>query len=192
MCLLTHLDITAILAFVHKYYIACSYLLKYSCLHAHIHGLFCQSCPKDALPIYTSRTLHAYPGTTPHIDGTLDPKEWADAFSFSSDGWVPQFSPVTVASDLHMVGFVKKDEQYLYFGFNVSDDIIYGHDNPAWVPEDYPYANELSPRGFPWFGDEMELLLYSQQGVPPAYSNQSGEVGGVRIERHDSGCSFIF
>lgn len=107
------------------------------------------------------RTLEALPGTSPTLDGTLGPREWADATAFDSAGtrWIPQFSPVRDPRDLSVKGYVKHDGQRLYFAFDVTDDVLYGIDTPRWLPEENPRAHELSPQGWPWFGDEMELLL---------------------------------
>src|SRR5262249_38273341 len=34
-----------------------------------------------------------------------------------------------------------------------------GIDTARWLPNENPKAHELTPEGFPWFGDEMEILL---------------------------------
>ncbi len=118
--------------------------------------------------------LHAYFGSTPSIDGVLHPEEWSDAFAFDSTNWIAQFSPVTSHSDLFLQGFVKRDSKFIYFGFNVTDDIIYGYDIPPWLPDNNPFANEISPRGFPWFGDEMEILIAADVPTPDPSSNATG------------------
>jgi SSS family solute:Na+ symporter len=41
----------------------------------------------------------------------------------------------------------------------VTDDVLYGIDTPRWLPDKNPKAHELTPEGWPWFGDEMELLI---------------------------------
>jgi SSS family solute:Na+ symporter len=106
------------------------------------------------------QTLSAYRGTTPVLDGVLAPGEWADAASFGGvQNWTAQFSPVTSDSDLALLGWVKHDGKRLYFAFDVTDDVLYGIDTPRWLPDENPLAHELSRRGFPWFGDEMELLI---------------------------------
>jgi solute:Na+ symporter, SSS family len=106
------------------------------------------------------RELSAYPGSTPKLDGRISPGEWDDATRF--DGvrqWIPQFSPTTNPADLSVIGYVKHDGKRLYFAFDVTDDVLYGIDTPRWLPEENPKAHELTPEGFPWFGDEMELLI---------------------------------
>jgi SSS family solute:Na+ symporter len=106
------------------------------------------------------RNLHAFPGTTPKIDGVLSPGEWGDATQFYGvENWIPQFSPTTDPKDLSLHGFVKHDGIKLYFAFEITDDVLYGIDTPRWLPANNPKAHELTPEGFPWFGDEMELLI---------------------------------
>ena len=111
------------------------------------------------------RTLKAFPGKTPKIDAVLDPGEWADAIPFegvSGEGnqkWISTFSPTTDAKDLALKGWVKHDGKRLYFAFEITDDVLYGIDTPRWLPDENPKAHELAQAGFPWFGDEMELLI---------------------------------
>ena len=106
------------------------------------------------------RALRAYPGKTPALDGVISPGEWDDATQFSGvSDWVPQFSPTTDARDLSLRGYVKHDGGRLYFAFDVTDDVLYGINTPRWVPDVNPKAHELTREGFPWFGDEMELLI---------------------------------
>lgn len=106
------------------------------------------------------RELQAFRGRTPVIDGALAEGEWSDATTFSGvEGWTPQFSPTTRAEDLSLTGWVKYDDQRLYFAFRVTDDVLYGIDTPRWLPEKNPKAHELTREGWPWFGDEMELLI---------------------------------
>ena len=105
------------------------------------------------------RELSAFPGTTPKLDGIISPGEWDDAATFTNAGWIPQFSPTTDAADLSLKGYVKHDSNRLYFAFDVTDDVLYGIDTPRWLPDENPHAHQLSRAGFPWFGDEMELLI---------------------------------
>jgi SSS family solute:Na+ symporter len=105
------------------------------------------------------RELNAYPGKTPALDGVISPGEWDDATTFTNAGWIPQFSPTKDPKDLSLKGYVKHDGKRLYFAFEVTDDVLYGIDTPRWLPEENPKAHELSRAGFPWFGDEMELLI---------------------------------
>ena len=106
------------------------------------------------------RTLEAYPGGTPKLDGVLSPGEWADATAFEGvSSWIPQFSKTTNPNDLSLRGFVKHDGKRIYFGFDITDDVLYGIDTPRWLPEENLTAHDLTREGFPWFGDEMELLI---------------------------------
>lgn len=106
------------------------------------------------------RELQAWRGSTPTLDGVIEPNEWSDAATLEgTKGWTPQFSPTTSADDLSLRGWVKYDDTRLYFAFEVTDDVLYGIDTPRWLPEKNPSAHELSPVGWPWFGDEMEVLI---------------------------------
>jgi SSS family solute:Na+ symporter len=105
------------------------------------------------------RVLHAYSGSTPKVDGIISPGEWDDAETFTNAGWIPQFTPVNDPRDLALKGWVKHDGQRLYFAFQVTDDVLYGVDTPRWLPPENPKAHELTREGYPWFGDEMELLI---------------------------------
>lgn len=105
-------------------------------------------------------SLSSYFGRSPVIDGRLAPGEWEDATPFAGvREWSAQFSPVTDDADLALRGWVKHDARALYFAFDVTDDRLYGVDTERWLPPENAHAHELSPRGFPWFGDELELLL---------------------------------
>lgn len=106
------------------------------------------------------RELQAWRGATPQVDGVISPGEWGDANRFEGvKGWTPQFSPTTKAEDLSLVGWVKFDAQRLYFAFQVTDDVLYGIDTPRWLPDNNVQAHALTREGWPWFGDEMELLI---------------------------------
>lgn len=107
-----------------------------------------------------SRVLDAWFGSTPVLDGVLSPGEWDDATRFTGVlDWTSTFSPVTDPRDLALTGFVKHDGKRLYFAFDVTDDLLYGIDTPRWLPPENAKAHELTPQGYPWFGDEMELLI---------------------------------
>ena len=106
------------------------------------------------------RTLDARPGKTPVLDGVLSPGEWSDATTFAGvEGWKPQFSAVTDPTDLSLKGYVKHDGSRLYFAFDVTDDVLYGIDTPRWLPPNNARAHDLTREGFPWFGDEVEVLI---------------------------------
>ena len=106
------------------------------------------------------RTLEAFPGTTPRLDGVLSPGEYADATSFTGVAdWIPQFTPTRDPKDLSLRGWVKHDGRRLYFAFDITDDVLYAIDTPRWLPKENPKAHELTREGYPRFGDEMELLI---------------------------------
>lgn len=113
------------------------------------------------------RGLRAYLGSTPNLDGVITPGEYDDATRFTgTKHWTHTFTPTTDNQDLSLVGYVKHDGERLYFAFEVTDDILYGIDVPRWLPEKYPHAHELTRQGFPWFGDEMELLIGADNTYP--------------------------
>src|SRR5260370_27494972 len=119
--------------------------------------------PALLLPVFGGefpRSLSAYRGAAPVLDGKISPGEWDDATEFFGvKDWIPQFSPTTDAADLSLHGYVKHDGKRLYFAFVITDDVLYGIDTPRWLPDANPKAHELTREGFPWFGDEMELLI---------------------------------
>jgi solute:Na+ symporter, SSS family len=107
-----------------------------------------------------ARSLEAFRGSTPKLDGVISPPEYADAVAFTGvRDWIAQFTPTTSPNDLSLKGWVKHDGRRLYFAFDIADDVLYGIDTERWLPENNPKAHDLSPQGFPWFGDEMEILL---------------------------------
>ncbi len=106
------------------------------------------------------RGLRAGPGSTPVIDGVISPGEWSDAARFTGvKEWVPQFAPTSDPADLSLTGYLKHDGKRLYFGFEITDDVLYGIDTPRWQPDGFPKVHELTREGYPWFGDEMEILI---------------------------------
>ncbi len=106
------------------------------------------------------REVKAYPGTTPKLDGVISPSEYDDAVRFTGvKDWAPEFTQTTDGKDLSLVGYVKHDTKWLYFAFDITDDVLYGIDIPRWIPKGFPKVHELTREGFPWFGDEMELLI---------------------------------
>ncbi len=124
------------------------------------------SAPRATPPAHLTTPAVRHPemrswfGSTPTLDGILSPGEWADAARFEGvREWVPEFSPVERDADLSLTGWVKHDEHWLYFAFEVTDDVLYGIGTPRWLPGENPKAHELSRDGFPWFGDELEILV---------------------------------
>ena len=106
------------------------------------------------------RELAAPHGKTPVLDGVIGAGEWADATEFTgTGGWTAQFSPTTSAQDLSLRGWVKYDDTRLWFAFEITDDVLYGIDTDRWLPDNNLQAHELTQKGWPWFGDEMEILI---------------------------------
>jgi SSS family solute:Na+ symporter len=120
--------------------------------------------------------LHAYLGATPLLDGVLQPAEWADATPFASiQAFDANFSPVQSALDLDISGFVKHDGKRLYFAFNITDDLLYYLQTPKWLPAGNAQADNLTRAGWPWFGDEVELLI----NAPGVFSDPFDEPTGT-------------
>jgi SSS family solute:Na+ symporter len=121
--------------------------------------------------------MRAWRGTTPTLDGVISPGEWDDATTFRGGrGWVATFTPTTDDADLALRGWVKHDGENLYFAFRVVDDVLYGIDTPRWLPDENPKAHELTREGFPWFGDEIEILINSRPtGTEPDRLNAKGD-----------------
>jgi solute:Na+ symporter, SSS family len=122
------------------------------------------------------RTIEAFRGATPKLDGEIGRGEYADATVFTGvkGTWISTFSPVTDDADLALKGYVKHDGKRLYFAFDVTDDILYGIDIPRWIPRDHPKVHELTREGFPWFGDEMELLINATNRYTSPDENAAG------------------
>src|SRR5688572_5204430 len=120
--------------------------------------------------------MRAWQGTTPEIDGVISAGEWDDATIFRGGrGWVATFTPTTDDRDLALRGWVKHDGENLYFAFRVEDDVLYGIDTPRWLPDENPRAHELTRDGYPWFGDEIEILIHSRPtGDEPDRLNARG------------------
>lgn len=112
-------------------------------------------------------TIEVYRGSTPTVDGVLEEGEWDDASMVECcDGWNAQFSEVTDPEDLSAEVWIKHDGEKLYVAYDVTDNVLYGHDTERWVPdafaEEFPNVHELSREGFPWYGDGVELLVNAE------------------------------
>jgi len=106
------------------------------------------------------REMKAYLGTTPTLDGRVSPGEYDDATQLTGvRDWAPEFTRTTDDKDLSLIGYVKHDATWLYFAFDITDDVLYAIDIPRWIPRGFPKCHELTREGFPWFGDEMEILI---------------------------------
>lgn len=110
--------------------------------------------------------LFSYYGKTPVLDGVLSPGEWSDATEYrGAKDWFPAFHAVTDDSDLSIKGYVKHDADAIYFAADVTDNLLYGIETERFLPDFNPKAHELTRDGFPWLGDEMEILLTTRN--PP-------------------------
>ena len=110
-----------------------------------------------------STEVHVYRGSTPTFDGYLDEDEYQDATHIPNiHQWIARFSLVLSKEDLSGGVWIKHDGTYLYFAFDITDDLLYGIDTPRWVPEEYPNAHKLTRDGFPWFGDGVEVLINAE------------------------------
>lgn len=111
----------------------------------------------------SSSIVNVYRGATPSFDGKIDENEYIDATKISGiENWVAQFSPVVDKADLSGHVWIKHDGEYLYFAFDITDDVLYGIDTERWLPEEHPKAHELTREGFPWFGDGVEVLINAE------------------------------
>lgn len=111
----------------------------------------------------TPPEISVYRGTTPVFDGKIGQDEYADAATITGiDVWTPQFSPVENPNDLSGTVWIKHDGEFLYFAFDITDDVLYGIDTERWLPEENPKAHELTRDGFPWFGDGVEVLINAE------------------------------
>lgn len=134
----------------------------------------CASPPESDDRSGSKPLMRAYRGSTPSIDGLISPGEWDDATTFRGGrGWTHTFSPTVDDADLSLQGWVKHDGADLYFAFRVTDDQLYGIDMPRWLPDENPKAHELTREGFPWFGDEVEILMDCR----PAEARKGGAAG---------------
>lgn len=106
------------------------------------------------------REMRAYLGIAPKLDGIISEGEYDDATAFSGTKfWMHQFAIPRDSLDFSFKGWVKHDGNNLYFAFDVIDDTLYGYDTEKWGPIKNPKVHELSPDGFPWWGDGLEILM---------------------------------
>jgi hypothetical protein len=113
---------------------------------------FAGDCPK---------TLRAYLGETPVLDGVVSPGEWDDAMQAEGlEEWnFEENEPISDSTELSLRVMVKHDGVNLYFVFDALDDQIYGFDTERWLPDGNPNVHELNQQGWPWFGDGGEIML---------------------------------
>lgn len=89
-----------------------------------------------------------------------------------------EFAVLDDTSDLSIRGFVKHTADALYFAFNVTDNLVYGTDTKHWLPTGNPLANALNASGWPFFGDEIELLMNAAVDSASGRSSAPTDVAG--------------
>lgn len=103
-----------------------------------------------ALPIFGGdypRTLYAYPGRTPVIDGVLSPVEWEDALEFKGvSNWIHQ-SGSPGSKDLSVRLYVKHDAVRLYFAFDVTGDRLSGDAVEIFLNPSNRWNDRQTPAG---------------------------------------------
>lgn len=111
------------------------------------------------------RTLTAYLGKTPVLDGFISEGEYADAEWLTGlAGWHSDTNGGVSCEDsldLSVKVWYKHDGTYLYFAFDVTDNIMYGFDTERWLPDRNENANnlEFGEGGWPWWGDGLEIMM---------------------------------
>ena len=165
-------------AFLHRNTVACAACFEKQHIFANYYytllpGKRPQCGAPSAGSSFPRPQLRAPRGRAPTIDGVWSEGEWSDAASILTlaPPTVAEFSAVESAADFALLeAWAKFDDSALYLGFVIADDVAYGVDTPSWQPAVNPEARLLNRSGFPWFGDEMEVLLDAQPqlGAHPA------------------------
>ena len=132
------------------------------------------------------RRMTCWRGTTPVFDGQVSPEEYRDATRFEwNHEWIEAMElQIESREDLDFHGWIKHDGEHLYLAFDVRDDLFYGMDTDRWVPSRNPDAHVVGERerGWPWFGDMIEVLTYSRMvDVQVPISDVTGDGRGVQI-----------
>ena len=125
-----------------------------------------------------SRVFHAFAGSTPVIDGVISPGEWDDAWVWEGiSDFDPQFAPVAPGApiDLDARILVKRDATALFLAFVITDDVLYRTQTPPFLPGGNAAANNLTQSGWPWFGDEFEVLMNTNR----SWTDVNETVAGV-------------
>lgn len=132
------------------------------------------------------RRLVCWRGETPRFDGRIDEDEYADASSFRWNAeWIEAMQQeISSRQDLDFEGWIKHDGEHVYLALDVIDDLFYGIDTERWLPPQAPDAHVIGERerGWPWFGDMVEVLLYSRMlDVGEPISDVTGDGRGIQI-----------
>lgn len=128
----------------------------------------------------------AWQGSSPSFDGRVEAEEYADASHYTwTEDWIESMpQEIESKEDLYFEGWVKHDGEYLYLAFDIVDDLFYGIETDRWLPPQDPHAHVIGERerGRPWFGDMIEILLYTQlmDLQVPVY-DVTGDGRGIQI-----------
>ncbi len=132
------------------------------------------------------RRLICWKGGTPEFDGRISANEYEDGAHFTwSREWIEAMqAEIGSPEDLSFSGWIKHDGERLYIALEVTDDILYGIETDRWLPSRAPDAHVIGERerGWPWFGDMVEILLYGRMldlGTPIA--DVTGDGRGIQI-----------
>ncbi|MDA0349173.1 MAG: hypothetical protein O3C43_17845 [Verrucomicrobia bacterium] len=113
-----------------------------------------------------SKSMVCWKGVTPDFDGRVDAEEYRDASHLVWDETWIEAMPQEIESpeDLDFDIWVKHDGEYLYLAFDIRDNLFYGIETERWLPAQDPNAHRIGERerGRPWFGDMIEILLYTR------------------------------
>lgn len=132
------------------------------------------------------RMMTCWKGATPDFDGQIGEAEYDDATAFEWDSdWIEaMLLEIESREDLDFRGWIKHDGEHVYLALDVRDDLFYGIDTELGLPERNPEAHVIGERerGWPWFGDMVEVLLYGRMldlGEP--VSDVTGDGRGIQI-----------
>lgn len=104
------------------------------------------------------QAVSAYLGSTPTIDGFLRPSEWEDATRIDGSNWVDRFNGTLSRADLCVESvWLKHDGHSLFIALNVTDDVLFLE--PEWTPPGNSNVDDFNATGWPWWGDDVELVL---------------------------------
>ncbi len=133
-----------------------------------------------------SRRMISWKGETPNFDGQIEKGEYADASHFMwTEEWVEaMIQEIASQEDLFFEGWVKHDGEHLYLAFDIRDDIFYGIETERWVSPENPLTHVIGERerGYPWFGDMIEILIYGRLlDLKVPIDDVTGDGRGIQI-----------
>ena len=104
--------------------------------------------------------LTAYTGTTPKLDGVISPGEYPDAAEITGVTEVGSAIHTNNRSERpgpERLGQARRQTAVLRLRHHRRRPLRDRY--PSWLPDNNPKAHELTREGYPWFGDEMEILI---------------------------------